>query len=99
MFVPPWSRSGARQTLTVDLDVAGGHGFTHTVDGLAGVDAGVALPEAGDVQRHVTKVEGAAASRTWTGRGVSMGQTTLMTFKPFILNIHCSKMSNTVRGS
>lgn len=52
------------EALTVDLDVAGGHSFAHAVDGLAGVDAGVALPEAGDVQCHVTEVEGAAASRT-----------------------------------
>lgn len=51
-------------TLTMDLDVTGGHGLSHTVDSLACVDARVVLPEARDVQRHVAKVKGAAATRT-----------------------------------
>ena len=57
----------------MDLDVAGGHGFSHAVDSFACVDAGVTLPESRDVQRHMTKVKGAAASSTWTGKGISTG--------------------------
>lgn len=60
------------KALTMNLDVTGGHGFSHTVDSLARVDARVVLPEAGDVQRHVAKVEGAAATRTCMESGVTI---------------------------
>lgn len=51
----------------MDLDVAGGHCLSHTVDGLAGVDARVTLTEARDVQGNMTKVKGAAAAGTCRG--------------------------------
>ena len=53
-----------RKVLTKDLDVAGGHSLSHTIDSLAGVDARVTLSEARDVQCHVTKVKRAAAAST-----------------------------------
>lgn len=63
--------SGTREAcvaLTENFDVAGGDGFTDSVDGLAGVDAGVVLTEAGDLQRHVTEVKGTADTSACEGK-------------------------------